>query len=58
MPLPDLLGEYDPMTDVQEIIEGLCADDYIAFPDPELCQPGAPTTRNAPEPQAEEGEVS
>lgn len=42
------LGEYNPMTDSQEISEGLSLDDYIAFPDPELCQEGAPVTRNKP----------
>ncbi len=40
------LGEYDPMTDVQKITDGLSVDDYIAYPDPELCIPGAPTTRD------------
>ena len=57
------LGEYDPMTDVQKITEGLGLEDYIAYPDPELCQPGAPTTHDQPvvetepvmEPVAEEG---
>lgn len=42
------LGEYDPMADLQEITEGLTAEDYIAFPDPELCVEGAPTTRDQP----------
>ena len=57
------LGEYDPMTDVQKITEGLSLEDYIAYPDPELCQPGAPTTHDQPvvetepvmEPVVEEG---
>ena len=40
------LGEYDAMTDVQKITEGLSVDDYIAYPDPELCGSGAPTTRD------------
>jgi len=40
------LGAYNPMADLQEITEGLTADDYIAFPDPELCIEGAPTTRD------------
>ena len=40
------LGEYDAMTDVQKITEGLSVDDYIAYPDPELCVSGAPTTRD------------
>ena len=42
------LGEYDPMTDVQKITEGLSLEDYVAFPDPELCTPGAPTTHDQP----------
>ena len=42
------LGEYDPMTDVQKITEGLSLEDYIAYPDPELCQSGAPTTHDQP----------
>ena len=42
------LGEYDPMTDLQKITEGLSLDDYVAFPDPELCHPGAPTTHDQP----------
>ena len=57
------LGEYDPMTDVQKITEGLSLEDYIAYPDPELCQPGTPTTHDQPvvetepvmEPVVEEG---
>ena len=53
------LGEYDPMTDVQKITEGLDLEDYIAYPDPELCQSGAPTTHDQPvvenEPAVEEG---
>lgn len=38
------LGMYDPMTDTQEVLEGLTESDYVAFPS-ELCQEGAPTTR-------------
>ena len=40
------LGEYDPMTDVQKITEGLTLEDYIAYPDPELCRPGVSTTHD------------
>ena len=40
------LGEYDAMTDVQKITDGLSVEDYIAYPDPELCVSGAPTTRD------------
>lgn len=41
-----VLGEYDLMTDLQEITEGLSVSDYIAFPDFELCTEGAPTTHD------------
>ena len=40
------LGEYDPMQDKQAILEGLGLEDYVAFPDGELCVEGAPTTRD------------
>lgn len=46
---PVELGEYDPMNDTVAILSGLTEEDYIAFPDPELCQEGAPTTHSAPE---------
>lgn len=58
------LGEYNPMTDTQEVVEGLSLEDYIAFPDAALCREGAPTTREEPaasEPEEmpmAEGEVS
>ena len=38
------LGEYDGMLDCFEILDGLTADDYIAFPD-ETCTSGAPVSR-------------
>lgn len=46
-----ILGEHNAMMDTYEILEGLTAEDYIAFPDPELCRSGAPTTHEhvAPE---------
>ena len=50
------LGEYNFMNDTMEILEGLTEEDFIAFPDPELCVVGAPTTREIPE-EAAEGEV-
>ena len=53
-----VLGEYNMMLDTYEILEGLTEDDYIAFPDPELCQAGAITTHDAPAPEETEGEVS
>lgn len=40
------LGEYNPMQDTCEILEGLTEEDYIAFPDGELCVEGAPTTHD------------
>lgn len=51
-----VLGEYNYMLDTQEILQGLTEEDYIAFPDAELCVEGAPTTRD--EPAAEEGGVA
>ena len=41
------LGEYNPMTDAQEILSGISMEDYIVFPD-ETCQEGASTTREQP----------
>ncbi len=54
------LGEYNPMTDAQEILTGISLEDYIAFPD-ENCREGAATTREEPviaETEAAEGEVA
>ena len=52
------LGQINDMLGTVEILEGLTREDYIAFPDPELCHPGAATTRNVPaEEAAPEGEV-
>ena len=47
---PVTLGEYDPMTDTYLILEGLTAEDFIAFPDEELCHEGASTTHEETEP--------
>ena len=49
------VGEYNFMLDTMEILEGLSDDDYIAFPDPEVCVEGAPTTRSEPILQQESG---
>lgn len=49
------LGEYNGMLDTYTILSGLTEEDYIAFPDLELCKEGAPTTRT--EPAAEENGV-
>ena len=40
------LGEYNMMNDTYEVLEGLTEDDYLAFPDFELCHEGAPTTHS------------
>lgn len=47
------LGEYDPMRDTYEILEGLLETDFVAFPDEEVCRPGVSTTHNQPEPEGE-----
>ena len=51
-------GEMNFMQNTVEILEGLTEDDYIAFPDPEICVEGAPTTRNEPAVDTAEGEVA
>ena len=52
------LGEMNDMTGTVEILAGLTEEDYIAFPDAELCREGVATTRSAPaEEAAEEVEV-
>ena len=43
------LGEYNMAMDTYEVLDGLTENDYIAFPDPELCKEGVPTTREKPE---------
>ena len=40
------LGEYNPMQDTYEVTAGLTEEDYIAFPDAELCREGVSTTRD------------
>ena len=50
------VGEYDMMNDTYQILEGLTEEDYIAFPDHELCYEGAPTTHS--EMTAESGEMT
>ena len=53
------LGEYNMMMDTYEVLEGLTEEDFIAFPDPELCQEGVSTTHdNAVEEELLEGEVA
>lgn len=43
---PVTLGAVNDMTGTVEILEGLELTDYIAYPDPELCTEGAPTTHD------------
>lgn len=43
---PVTLGEYNMMNDTYQILEGLTEDDFIAFPDPAVCQVGAATTHD------------
>ena len=52
---PVVTGEYNFMLDTMEILEGLTEEDYIAFPDGELCVEGAPTTRDEPAAEEEGG---
>ena len=42
------LGEYHMMNDTYEILNGLTEEDYIAFPDYDLCAEGVPTTQVEP----------
>ena len=49
------IGEYNMMNDTYEILSGLTEEDFIAFPDPELCVEGAPTTQV--EPQQEDADT-
>ena len=43
------LGEYNMALDTYQVLDGLTENDHIAFPDPEVCREGAPTTREQPE---------
>ena len=52
------VGEYHYMTDTVEILSGLTEEDYIAFPDGELCVEGAPTTHSEPAAEDPEGGVA
>lgn len=53
------LGNLNDMMGTISVLEGLTETDYIAFPDGELCQEGAPTTHEvaAVEEEAAEGGV-
>jgi len=58
------LGEYNPMSDTYEILDGLTQEDYIAFPDAEVCREGVSTTHDQvaeeenPEPGMEENPMA
>ena len=54
------VGEYNMMLDTFEVLDGLTEEDYIAFPDAELCVEGASTTHEsvAQEETPVEGEVA
>ena len=49
-----VLGIYDPMTDTMEVTAGLTEEDFIAFPDPEICVEGAKTTHTLETVQSED----
>ena len=51
------LGEYNFMNDTMEVLEGLTEEDFLAFPDMELCQVGAPTTHDFAAEEADGSEV-
>ena len=48
------LGALDEIMGTYAITEGLTADDYIAYPDENLCKEGVPTTHEYVEPTADE----
>ena len=43
------LGDYDMGQDMYRILSGLNEEDYVAFPNEELCVEGAPTTKQEQE---------
>ena len=54
---PVTLGEYDILNDTYIVESGLSLDDFIAFPDLELCYEGAPTTKTSYTPNTSTGET-
>ena len=54
------VGEMNPMNGTVEILEGITEEDYLAFPDPDLCVEGASTTHEqvTQETEPPEGEVA
>ena len=51
------LGDYNANQDTIQVLSGITEEDYIAFPDPELCAEGAATTKTEPVPDDGESEV-
>lgn len=47
------LGDENEMTGQVSVLEGLTAEDFIAFPDPAVCREGASTTHSEPAEKAE-----
>lgn len=55
---PVTTGAMNDMAGTVEILEGLEESDFLAFPDPELCIEGAPTTREAAAQESQPEEVA
>ena len=51
------LGNMNDMMGTVEILKGLTENDFIAYPDPELCREGVATTHSMPAAEPMEGEV-
>ena len=51
------LGTVNDMMGTVEILSGLTENDFIAYPDPELCREGVATTHSMPAAEPLEGEV-
>lgn len=51
------LGEFNPMRGTYEILDGLTEEDYIAFPDAEVCAEGVSTTHDQAEVETEDALV-
>ena len=52
-----ILGDFNAMLGTVQILEGLTEEDFIAFPDEELCQVGASTTHDDSSVEEVESEV-
>lgn len=51
------VGAYNEQMDTYDVTDGLADTDYIAFPDAELCKPGAPTSHTPVFSDPEEGDM-